>query len=282
MIAVETIAALQDSLADYRRAGDRIALVPTMGALHEGHLSLVRKARSLAGRTVVSIFVNPTQFGPREDFSRYPRLPERDCQLLEQEQVDLVFLPTTVEMYPDGWAVTVQPGAVGETFEGKVRPGHFAGTLTVVAKLFNLFRPDAAVFGQKDAQQLFLIRRMTADLNFPIEIAVTETKREHDGLAMSSRNVYLSPAGREQATVLYRALRAGVQAIRNRATSLQAVQAVMQETCAQTPEFSVDYLTAVDNRTFTETDPLPSDPLLIIAGRLDGVRLIDNLQVTVQ
>lgn len=281
MISALIIPDLHNALAEYRRAGLRVALVPTMGALHEGHLSLVRLARAHADRTVVSIFVNPTQFAPHEDFSRYPRLPERDCELLKSEGADIAFLPSRADMYPDGCRVTVQPGPVGDLFEGHVRPGHFAGVLTVVAKLFNISRPDVAVFGQKDAQQLYLIRRLTADLNFPVEILEGETMRESDGLAMSSRNVYLSPAGRVQATVLYRALRAGERAIRTGASGLPAVKSAMLQVCADVPEFVADYATVVDNRTFTELDPLARDSRLIIAGRLSGVRLIDNLPVSV-
>ncbi|MDD5088776.1 MAG: pantoate--beta-alanine ligase, partial [bacterium] len=206
-------AELRDRLNGLKKDGKRLAFVPTMGALHEGHLSLVRLARRHADRVAVSIFVNPLQFGPHEDFRVYPRTPEADSALLEKEHVDLIFMPTAEAMYHTGWTVSVHPGAVGGVYEGALRPGHFQGVLTVVAKLFHLVDPDVAVFGEKDAQQFFLISRMVEDLNFRVKIIAGETLREPDGLAASSRNVFLTDDERRKAKVLYRALLAGRSAI---------------------------------------------------------------------
>jgi pantoate--beta-alanine ligase len=250
-----------------------------MGALHEGHLSLVRIARERAQRVVVSIFVNPTQFGPNEDYRRYPRTPERDAERLAGEGVDLLFSPDAEDIYPEGWTIRVEPGSAGKVFEGAVRPGHFAGVLTVVAKLFHLVEPDMAVFGQKDAQQLFLVRRMVADLNFPVEIVEGDTVRETDGVACSSRNAYLSPGQRAKATVLYRALCEGKRAAETSGGSLRRVQEAMQNVISTEREFAVDYATCVSDDTFSERDPISPRGRLIIAGRLGAVRLIDNLRI---
>src|ERR671935_2931272 len=203
-----TIAALHDALAWRWRSGVTVGLVPTMGALHEGHLSHVRRARERDDVVVASVFVNPTQFGPSEDLTRYPRTPERDAALLEAEGVDVLFMPSAEEMYPPGFATRVEVGRIGEVLEGASRPGHFAGVATVVLKLFQLVRPTRAYFGQKDAQQLAVIRQMVRDLNLPVEIVAGPTIREPDGLAMSSRNAYLYPAERRAATVLYHTLTA--------------------------------------------------------------------------
>jgi len=250
-----------------------------MGALHEGHLSLVRNARRETDIVIVSIFVNPTQFGPHEDYRIYPRTLEEDTVLLNREFTDLAFVPRVEDIYPQGYTTTVQPGPAGDTFEGKIRPGHFAGVLSVVVKLFNLVQPDLAVFGQKDAQQLFLIRRMTEDLDFPIRIVESETVREDDGLALSSRNRYLKVEERKKAVVLYRALCAGKRVIESGHRSLSDTQNAMLEAIAKVPEFSPDYATAVSDDTFTEEDPIAPPARLIIAGRLGSVRLIDNMKV---
>lgn len=279
MKVVIRLADLRGIIGEYRRDSRRIGFVPTMGALHEGHLSLVRVAREQAQRCVVSIFVNPTQFGPQEDYRQYPRTPQRDLELLAGEEVDVVFMPDVAAVYPEGWAVQVDPGPVGSTFEGAVRPGHFAGVLTVVAKLFHMVEPDVAIFGQKDAQQLFLIRRMVANLNYPVHIVEGDTVREADGLALSSRNAYLSPAQRAKATVLYRALCAGKKAAENTRRSLRQVQEAMAKVVAAEADFAPDYATAVSDATFSEEDPLPPRARLIIAGRLGPVRLIDNLRI---
>ena len=279
-VVIET-AELHEKLNELKSNGQRLAFVPTMGALHEGHLSLVKLARRHADRVAVSIFVNPLQFGPHEDFRVYPRRPEADYALLEKEHVDLIFMPTAEAMYRAGWTVSVHPGPVGGVYEGKLRPGHFQGVLTVVAKLFHLVDPDVAVFGEKDAQQLFLIRRMVEDLNFRVRIIAGETLRESDGLAASSRNVFLTGDERRKAAVLYRALLAGRSAVLDDGVrKLAAVQEVMRAVLSEVEEFRVDYATAVGDKTFSETDPLPEDDIcLIAAGRFSTVRLIDNLRV---
>ncbi|MBU0507280.1 pantoate--beta-alanine ligase [bacterium] len=269
--------------AEALRAGDkRLSFVPTMGALHEGHLALVRLAHQHADRVAVSIFVNPLQFGPREDFRVYPRTPEEDCERLEKEGVDLVFMPTTEAMYPSGWTVSVHPGPVGGVYEGKIRPGHFQGVLTVVAKLFHIVDPDVAVFGEKDAQQLFMIRRMVEDLDFRVKIIAGETVRESDGLALSSRNAFLTLDERAKAPVLYRSLQAGRLAILDDGVrTLGQLQDAMRTVLAEIPELRVEYSTAVCDQSFSETDPLPKDDIrLIVAGRFSTVRLIDNLLVS--
>jgi pantoate--beta-alanine ligase len=234
-----------------------IGLVPTMGALHAGHRALLRRARAECDEVVMSLFVNPAQFGPGEDFDRYPRDEVRDRAIAAEDGVGRVFAPPVAEMYPDGFATTVSVGELGRIFEGAHRPGHFDGVATVVAKLFNLVRPDAAYFGQKDAQQLAVIRRMTADLALGVEIRAVETVREPDGLALSSRNAYLSPEERRRAPSLHRALV-------DRDPSLI--------------EGDVDYLAVVDADTFAEVDPRPG-ALVIGAARFGSTRLIDNIRI---
>lgn len=282
-VVIET-AELHEKLNELKNDGQRLAFVPTMGALHEGHLSLVRLARRHADRVAVSIFVNPLQFGAHEDFRVYPRTPERDYELLEKEHVDLIFMPTAETMYRAGWTVSVHPGPVGCVYEGKIRPGHFQGVLTVVAKLFHLADPDVAVFGEKDAQQLFLIRRMVEDLNFRVRVIGGETLREPDGLATSSRNVFLTGEERKKADVVYRAMLAGRSAVLDDGVrKLSMVQEAMRTILSEVPEFRVDYATAVGDKTFSETDPLPEEDIrLIVAGRFSTVRLIDNLHVSLE
>jgi pantoate--beta-alanine ligase len=232
-------------------------LVPTMGALHDGHRALLRRARAECDEVVMSLFVNPAQFGPGEDFDRYPRDEERDRAIAAEEGVDRVFAPTVADMYPDGFSTTVSVGALGSVFEGAHRPGHFDGVATVVLKLFNLIRPDAAYFGQKDAQQLAVIRRMTADLGLGVQIRAVETVREADGLALSSRNTYLSAEERRRAPSLHRAL------------------------VARDPglvEGDLDYLAVVDADTFAEVEPGPG-ALVVGAARFGSTRLIDTIRL---
>jgi pantoate--beta-alanine ligase len=278
MIVVRTAAELREAIRSHRDQGCRIGFVPTMGALHDGHLSLVDQARDHANVVVVSIFVNPTQFGPNEDYRIYPRDEEKDCRLLAEKMTDIVFMPSVAEMYPAGAMITVNPGPVGDVFEGKIRPNHFQGVLTVVAKLFHLVLPDSAIFGQKDAQQLFLIRKMVKDLNFPLQIIEGDTVREADGLARSSRNVYLKVAERKNATVLFQALTAGKQVFQAGNRSLDAIQQAMRTSAVTVPEFQLDYATAVSDEAFAEADPVSDASRLIIAGRLGSVRLIDNMR----
>ncbi|MBV9449781.1 MAG: pantoate--beta-alanine ligase [Streptosporangiaceae bacterium] len=270
----------RDELAQARaRLSGPVVLVPTMGALHEGHLALLRAARSLAGdggSVAVSIFVNPLQFGPGEDLDRYPRTLDEDLVLCAKEGAALVFAPSAAEMYPKGRpAVTVDPGPMGAVLEGEFRPGFFGGVLTVVLKLFNLVRPSVAVFGEKDAQQFALVRRMVADLDLGIRIAPVPTVRDADGLATSSRNRYLSADERARALTLSRALRAGAAAA---AAGPDAVLAAARAELDGEPGLAVDYLALVDPETFT--GPVDSRPaVLAVAARVGATRLIDNVRI---
>ena len=263
-----------------RRQGNRLGLVPTMGALHEGHLSLVRAAKNRSDVVVVSIFVNPTQFGPNEDFSKYPRTFERDCELLEKEGVDLVFAPTVNEMYPDGAVTYVTVEGMSERLCGKSRPGHFRGVTTVVSKLFNIVEPDLAFFGQKDAAQAAIIKRMVRDLNLPVEIVVCPIVREAGGLAMSSRNAYLDARQRKSALVLSRSLEAVKQAFdqgeRNPATLAAAGRAIF----SQEPSVRLDYFELVNPETLEPVTQLSGEVLVAIAAYVGTTRLIDNLVLT--
>ncbi|GIH75562.1 pantoate--beta-alanine ligase [Planobispora longispora] len=256
--------------------GSTLALVPTMGALHEGHRSLMRLAREHADHVAVSIFVNPLQFGPGEDYARYPRTFEADLEVCAAEGVGVVFAPAAEEMYLPDRQVTVSAGPMGTVAEGAFRPGHFDGVLTVVLKLFNLVRPDAAVFGRKDAQQLALIRRMVADLDVPVSVVGAPTIREADGLALSSRNRYLSPEDRTVALALSRALFAGAQE-GTPAEIRRAARAVLDAE----PEADVDYLILADPATFAEVgDDHGGEAILAVAARVGTTRLIDNVVLT--
>lgn len=274
MHVVQTVAELR--AARVALAGS-LGLVPTMGALHDGHLSLVTRARAENDQVAVSIFVNPTQFGPQEDLSAYPRPLERDLALLREHGVALVWTPAPAHVYPPGFQTWITVDDVSRPLEGTHRPGHFRGVATVVAKLFNLFTPDRAYFGQKDAQQLAVIRQMVRDLNFPLEIVACPTVREADGLAMSSRNSYLTPAERAAAPVLYRALSAAqaryVAGERNAAVLRAAMLAVLD----QEPLAHPDYVSAADPATFQELDRITDSVLLSLAVRIGRTRLIDNL-----
>jgi pantoate--beta-alanine ligase len=259
-----------------RAAGRKVALVPTMGALHEGHRELIRHARRAPGAVVpvVSIFVNPLQFGAGEDLDRYPRPLEADLEACREEGVELVFLPGVTDMYPEGADTTVTPGRLGEQFEGAVRPGHFAGVLTVVAKLFHIVAPDVAFFGEKDYQQLILVKKMARDLDFPLSVVGVPTVRESDGLALSSRNVYLSADERLRAATLQRALTAGA------AVSAAGPQAVLEAAwavLADEPALQVEYLELTDPDL--GPDPRAGRARLLVAARLGRTRLIDNVPV---
>jgi pantoate--beta-alanine ligase len=279
-----------------RTHGTVIGFVPTMGFLHEGHLSLIRLLRehvataALSGRgaaegsgthisIVVSIFVNPTQFGPNEDFSRYPRDEERDLALLESENVDLLFLPSVETMYPPGATTRIDAGAVARPLEGARRPGHFEGVATVVAKLLLIVRPHLAAFGRKDAQQCAVIDRMVRDLDIPVRLVFGETTREHDGLAMSSRNSYLSTEERAKAPVLHRALRAGEEAITHGIHEVAGIEKLMHRVVAKEGGVEVDYLAVVDPLTFEA--PVDFDREVLVAGavKIGRTRLIDNIRI---
>ncbi|GAB3683980.1 pantoate--beta-alanine ligase [Actinocorallia lasiicapitis] len=256
-----------------------VALVPTMGALHEGHRSLLRAARKVADHVVVSIFVNPLQFGEQADLDRYPRTLAADAALCDAEGVDLIFAPSVADMYPREQAITVTAGKMGEVVEGASRPGHFDGVLTVVTKLFGLVRPDSALFGQKDAQQLAVIRRLSEDLNLGVQVIACPTVREADGLALSSRNRFLSDAERGTALALSRALFAGRDAVElGPAGVLAAAQPVLDAAAKGVPPLEQDYLVLADPATFTSVGPGHSGPaILAVAARVGKTRLIDNL-----
>ncbi|MGI8709232.1 MAG: pantoate--beta-alanine ligase [Actinomycetota bacterium] len=267
---------LEEILDHQRVTGDPLNLVPTMGALHEGHASLLRAARS-TGAVALSIFVNPLQFGPHEDYRAYPRDEGRDLERAEAEDVDLVFAPSVDEMLGSHPATTVSVRRLAAVVEGNARPGHFDGVATIVATLFNLVQPDRAFFGQKDAQQVAVIKRMVADLGFPVELVVCPTVREPDGLARSSRNAYLSKEARASAIVLWDALRAGREALSN-GGDLEGVEETMIELFRSTPGVEPGYAQAVNPDTFERS--APGEPvLLVVAATVGGTRLIDNLLV---
>ncbi|WP_082571415.1 pantoate--beta-alanine ligase [Agromyces sp. Root1464] len=276
---VPTIAELRERLAERRAAGASVALVPTMGALHAGHLALVSHARELADVVVVSIFVNPLQFGPSEDLDRYPRTLDADVQALDGLGVEFVFAPTVAEMYPNGPVGTMlTAGRVGSLYEGASRPGHFDGMLTVVGKLLNIVRPDVAIFGQKDAQQVFLVRRMVDDLDVATSIEVVPTVRETDGLALSSRNRFLDPEHRAAALTLSEALRAADAAAPD---GLAEVLAEGAAAFGDHDDVTLDYLVVVDPETFLPVaDDARGPAVVLVAARVGATRLIDNAAIT--
>jgi pantoate--beta-alanine ligase len=283
MQVLSTVADVRDAIASGRRRNpeSKVGFVPTMGALHAGHMSLVRAARSQCDFVVASIFVNPLQFGPTEDFSKYPRTLEEDCRLLKEEGVDLVFTPAAEEMYPAGAETTVDAGAVADRLDGASRPGHFRGVTTVVAKLFHIVAPDVAYFGQKDAAQVAVLRQMVRDLNFPLRITVCETVREPDGLAMSSRNRYLSQDERWQALVLWRALCAAKCAVARGETAAAAVRKSLVDTIATEPAARLDYAAVVNADTLLPVERVgQGEPaLLAVAVWIGKTRLIDNVVI---
>ncbi|PSK90891.1 pantothenate synthetase [Murinocardiopsis flavida] len=280
--APPVVVSTPEELSALRPSLGRIALVPTMGALHSGHRRLIAAARADADSVIVSIFVNPLQFGPGEDYQRYPRDLDADVAACAAEGVDVVFAPTVEVMYPGEQLVSVDPGPMGQVLEGEFRPGFFAGVLTVVAKLFHLVRPDTALFGQKDAQQLAVIRRMVRDLAFGITVLSIPTVRDPDGLATSSRNAYLSAEERTSALALSRALLAGADAsVTGPIGILTAARAVLAEAEAATPPVAVDYLALVDPGTFGEvTGEYRGEAVLAVAARVGATRLIDNVPLT--
>ncbi|MCC7448571.1 MAG: pantoate--beta-alanine ligase [Anaerolineae bacterium] len=270
-----------ETIADFRTArrglSGSLGLVPTMGYLHAGHLALINRAAAENDHVAVSIFVNPTQFGPNEDFTAYPRDPDHDLSVLRDAGVSLVFMPTVAEMYPPSFQTYVEVTDVSQGLEGERRPGHFRGVATVVTKLFNVVQPDRAYFGQKDAQQVAVIRRMVRDLAMPLEIVIVSTVRAPDGLALSSRNAYLTPEQRLAAPVLYRALMAAQQRYVAGERSPDVLRAVMREVLAGEPLATVDYVSAADADTLHELDAPADHPILLsMAVRIGRTRLIDN------
>ena len=260
-----------------RRAGARLGFVPTMGALHEGHLSLVRAAKASADAVAASIFVNPTQFGPNEDLAKYPRTFERDCHMLEREGVDLLFAPTVEEMYPAGAVTWVTVEELSGKLDGKSRPGHFRGVTTVVSKLFHIIEPDTAFFGQKDAAQVAVIRRMVRDLNLPVDIVVCPIVREADGLAMSSRNAYLSPDQRQQALVLSRSLECVRKMAEAGEISAPKLAAAGREEFSAGNDVRLDYFEIVDAETLDPVEDVRLGALVAVAAYVGTTRLIDNV-----
>jgi pantoate--beta-alanine ligase len=277
MKVVETIADLKSLRL---KLAEPVGFVPTMGYLHEGHLVLVRQARAENSSVVVSIFVNPTQFGPQEDFKKYPRDPQRDLAMLEKERVDLVFMPSVDEMYPPQFSSWVDVGRITERLEGASRPGHFRGVATVVAKLFNLVQPDKAYFGQKDAQQLVVIKKMVADLDMNLQVIAVPTVRESDGLAMSSRNIYLNAGERKQAVVLYQALTLAQKLWAQGEKDAQTIRQKMTDLIQKQPLAHIDYISIADAETLDELDVVKPPALVSLAVRIGKTRLIDNVVVS--
>jgi pantoate--beta-alanine ligase len=272
-----TIRDMQAASRAARRTGMRLGLVPTMGALHEGHLSLIRAAKASCQVVAASIFVNPTQFGPNEDLARYPRPFERDRELLENEGVDLLFAPSIDEMYPNGAVTWVTVGELSGKLDGRSRPGHFRGVTTIVAKLFHTVEPDVAFFGQKDAAQAAIIRRMVRDLNFPVEIVVCPIVREPDGLAMSSRNAYLDVQQRKQALVLQRSLTLVKQMAGGGQCDATRLIAAAKEVFAGEPAVRLDYFEIVDADSLDPVNDVTRGALVAVAAFVGATRLIDNI-----
>jgi pantoate--beta-alanine ligase len=268
---------MQEQAIAWRRAGDDIGLVPTMGALHAGHDSLVSRARRENQRVVVSVFVNPKQFGPREDFKNYPRPFEQDRARLETLGVDAIFHPPVDQIYPPAFKTRVDPGPLGEVLEGSSRPGHFGGVLTVVLKLLNLTQPKRAYFGQKDFQQVVLVRQLVRDLALPVRIVVVPTVREPDGLAMSSRNAYLDPAQRQRAPVVRQAVTEAAQAFTAGETDPAELERLTTARLAAAPGVEIDYVAVVDETTLSRPERAIPGSVLAVAVKLGSTRLIDNV-----
>jgi pantoate--beta-alanine ligase len=273
MKIIETIAEMKKIRHELKGT---VGFVPTMGYLHEGHLALVRCSREANNFTVVSIFVNPTQFGPDEDFDRYPRDYPRDFSMLEKENTDFVFLPKPKEMYPEGYNTWVEVSKVTDRLEGAIRPGHFRGVATVVAKLFHIIEPSRTYFGQKDAQQCVVMKKMIADLNINLEMIIVPTMREPDGLAMSSRNVYLSPEERQQAPVLYKALSTARSMWNKGERDSNKLRQVMVELIQQKPLGKIEYISIADASTLRELDKAESPAVISLGVKFNKTRLIDN------
>jgi len=280
MRKIQTVHAMTAWSRTIQRDGVRIGFVPTMGALHDGHRALIRAARLACDAVVVSIFVNPLQFGPMEDFDRYPRALARDLRLCEQEGTDAVFIPRAQDLYPPEFETAVSVQRLTRRFEGLSRPGHFGGVTTVVTKLLNIVRPEQAFFGQKDYQQAVVIERLVADLNLETKIVIRPTVREPDGLALSSRNRFLSPDEREAATVLYRALAAGRDLIRAGERSVKKIEAAMTRLLRAEPLARVDYLSVAHPATLDEVRTVRGRVVLLLAAWVGETRLLDNMVVS--
>lgn len=281
MIIVESVSGMQHLSLKTRASGRLIGLVPTMGALHKGHLSLVRQARERCDFVVLSIFVNPAQFGPGEDYDAYPRDFERDCSLCSAEDVDVIFAPSANEVYSDDSSTCVTEKVLSSGLCGRSRPGHFNGVVTIVAKLFNMVMPDVAVFGQKDAQQVRVIKRMVRDLNFPVEIVIAPTVREPDGLAMSSRNIYLSAEERKSALCVYESLCMAEHDFKAGETNVEVLRNRMLEIIGRHSCVDVDYVDFVDDVTLMPVRCILKNTLVAVAANVGKARLIDNIVLSV-
>jgi pantoate--beta-alanine ligase len=279
MKIVKSIQQMQKISGQLGADGKVIALVPTMGALHEGHLSLVRRAKKLADITVVSIYVNPAQFGPGEDLGKYPRTLSEDKRKLRYLGVDYIFLPSNEIIYPEGYETYINLERISKKLEGQFRPVHFRGVATVVAKLFNIVRPDMAVFGQKDFQQSVIIKKLVCDLNLPVKIVVSQTVREKSGLAMSSRNKYFSPEQKERATVLYNSLRLARRMISEGECDSAKIRQAMRKLINRTPGTRIDYIAITDNSNLDSLRKVRGKFTISVAVWLDEVRLIDNISI---
>jgi pantoate--beta-alanine ligase len=276
----KTIDETRDAIADLRKVGKTLGFVPTMGALHEGHAALIRAARKQSDLVAVSIFVNPAQFGPKEDFAKYPRPFDADCRLCEREGADLVFTATPEEMYPRGYDTYVVQEHLAGVLCGKSRPNHFRGVLTVVLKLFNIVAPDFAFFGQKDAQQVIIIKRMASDLNLPVRLVTIPTTRESDGLAMSSRNAYLSPDERRDAACLHEALSRARDMVRSGEKNAGKIREGMTRIIRSRQSARIDYVGIVDAHGLNRVERIENDVLVALAVYIGATRLIDNLCLT--
>ncbi len=272
---------MQDVVLELRQRGIRVGVVPTMGALHEGHLSLVRASRECCDRTIVTIFVNPTQFGPGEDFQKYPRTLESDLEAIRGCGADIAFVPSHEEMYPSGFSTYVEPPSVGARWEGECRPGHFRGVATVVLKLFQAIPAHVALFGRKDYQQCRVIQEMVRDLNVPVEVRVCPTVRESDGLAMSSRNRYLDPRDRQRALSLYRCLSTAMEAVAGGQRDGRLVVEAMHRTLRDGNVDRIDYAALVEPETLQPAGHLSRDVVAIVAAFVGTTRLIDNAAIHV-
>ncbi len=283
MKVIETISEMQNISNELRKSGKTIAVVPTMGYLHDGHCSLIRNGIDIADIVITTLFVNPTQFAPNEDFEKYPRDFEKDCKLAESNGSDYLFHPSVVEMYPKNFNSEIKISGISEKFEGAFRPTHFNGVATIVAKIFNATLPDYAIFGQKDYQQTLVIKQLVRDLNFSVKIIVAPTQREADGLAMSSRNVYLSPEERKNSVILFKALNIAKQSIDSGELNRKNINSILLETLKQILEISIDYACSADAETLDEPDYFTTGQsiVLLIACKIGKTRLIDNMIVSI-
>jgi pantoate--beta-alanine ligase len=283
MKIIESITEMQRISNALHQEGKSISLVPTMGYLHSGHLSLIKRAKELSDIVVTSLFVNPTQFAPNEDFAKYPRDFQRDTKLAEESGSDYLFHPHNADMYPKEFSTFVSMAGITKKFEGATRPNHFNGVATIVAKLFNIIMPDIAVFGQKDYQQTLVIKQLVRDFNFDISIVIAPTMREPDGIAMSSRNIYLSPQERSEATILYKTLENAIQSIESGEKRRKMINAIMHNSLRSVPAIKLDYACSADSLTFDEPEEfVPGQQIvLLIAVFIGRTRLIDNALVTI-